>query len=192
MNFQNLSWYCFFSRTGQEIVDLSKLLRRAPDKIITNAPPDKIVPELYTLDTRYIIRLSERPTVSDYFEVLPGLSIPCIITLHGWLRVVPEVICKAYRGMIFNGHPGLITKYPELKGINPQQKAYQLKLLTSGSVVHEVTPEVDEGKILTSKEVPITGLTLDDIYTVLRQTSLSAWEEFFNTVNIVDTRLSII
>jgi folate-dependent phosphoribosylglycinamide formyltransferase PurN len=45
-----------------------------------------------------------------------------IVTLHGWLRVIPAYVCE--RSRIYNGHPGLITKYPELKGKDPQVRAF--------------------------------------------------------------------
>ena len=46
-----------------------------------------------------------------------------LITLNGWLRIVPPDKCAKYN--IYNGHPGLITKYPELKGKDPQQRMWE-------------------------------------------------------------------
>ena len=69
-----------------------------------------------------------------------------IVTLHGWLRIVPPYVCE--RSKIYNGHPGLITKYPELKGKDPQEKAFKLKHKTIGCVLHKVSAGVDEGKIV--------------------------------------------
>ena len=92
-------------------------------------------------------------------------------------RIIPSEICKEYS--IVNLHPGLITKYPILKGKDPQEKAYNLGLKTSGAVIHEVVAEVDSGKILDSIEISIEGLTLDEVYENLHKCSSELWIKFF-------------
>ena len=78
-----------------------------------------------------------------------GLYENPIITLHGWLRIMPPEICNRYE--IYNGHPGLITKYPELKGKDPQMRAWEGDYEFCGSVLHRVTEGVDEGEIINLK-----------------------------------------
>ena len=51
-----------------------------------------------------------------------------LITLHGYLRIIPENICKQCKH-IYNGHPGLINMYPELKGKDPQEARRHLDAL---------------------------------------------------------------
>jgi phosphoribosylglycinamide formyltransferase-1 len=99
-----------------------------------------------------------------------------IVTLHGWLRIMPPSICNQFE--IYNGHPGLITRYPELKGKDPQQKAFDLGLETSGCVIHEVTEGVDEGRILRSREVSIRELEIEQLFHILHQISISLWVDF--------------
>ena len=136
-------WIAFFSQTGAEIADLSENLGRWPDKIVKN----KRSKDLRTIDSRIVekgfIELPNKPTPKKYKSVLENKSI---VTLHGWLRIMPPSICKNYT--IINGHPGLITKYPELKGKDPQMRAYQGKYKTIGSVLHNVTKGVDEGEVI--------------------------------------------
>ena len=57
-------------------------------------------------------------------------------------------MCKQYR--VYNLHPGLITKYPELKGADPQKKVFESinTYKDVGCVIHEVTDELDSGKVL--------------------------------------------
>lgn len=171
---QDKKWVVFFSRTGQEICDISRRIGRHPDIIVTNAPEEKIVDEIYSYGVP-IIRLPDRPSVDQYIQAI-GFDVPnTIVTLHGWLRIVPKDICGTYR--IYNGHPGLITKYPDLKGFNPQEKAYKRGYADIGSVVHEVIPEVDEGKVLIAVRSILEPehATLDEYYDKLRETSLAAW-----------------
>ena len=103
-----------------------------------------------------------------------------IVTLHGWLRIVPPYVCE--RSKIYNGHPGLITKYPELKGKDPQEKAYKLKHEEIGCVLHKVTAGVDEGKIILEEKFNTYGLDLDGLFRTLRDRSLYMWINFLKMV----------
>ena len=93
--------------------------------------------------------------------------------MHGWLRIVPEYVCE--RSRIYNGHPGLITKYPELKGKDPQIRAFEGKYKTAGAVLHKVSGGVDEGEVILSREFNTSGLDLDDLFRILRDKALSMW-----------------
>ena len=170
-------WITFFSQTGAEIADLSESIGRWPDLIITNKRPK----ELRTIDPRIVeygyIEVPNKPTVSDLDAVLQDNAI---ITLHGWLRIMPEVICNKY--LIYNGHPGLITKYPELKGKDPQVKAHKLGHNVAGSVIHRVTAGVDEGTVLAEERFNAFDLSLDDLFRILRDRSLYLWVEFLKKV----------
>lgn len=170
-------WIAFFSQTGSEIVDISKSLGRWPDKIITNKRPEhlrKINEELLNKD---IIYLSNKPTVEEYRNVLSEKSI---VTLHGWLRIMPPEICEQHK--IFNGHPGLITEYPELKGKDPQIRAFEGKYPVAGAVLHKVVAGVDEGKIIAEERFNAFNLELDDLFRILRDRSLYMWCNFLKIV----------
>jgi folate-dependent phosphoribosylglycinamide formyltransferase PurN len=177
-----MKWVAFFSQTGSEIVEISKRLNRTPDIIITNNRPSHlrtINRDVLTLSPALCIT-PNKPAVTDYLrmvEHLPGDPNQTLITLHGWLRVIPEEIIKQYP-YIYNGHPGLISRYPELKGKDPQLKAWDLNLDTSGCVIHKVTAGVDEGPVLKTREVPIRNLSLDELYDTLHKTSVDLWVEF--------------
>jgi folate-dependent phosphoribosylglycinamide formyltransferase PurN len=168
-------WVCFFSRTGSEIIEVSRRAGIRPSKIITNKIDLKdVVPEILDLN---LIRVSSNPSFEELKCCLEGEK-DSLITLNGYLRILPEEICNNYE--IYNGHPGLITKYPELKGKDPQRKAFDLKLPTSGSVIHKVVKEVDSGEIILSKEIDIKDNDLDQVYTKLHECSIQLWEKFFN------------
>jgi folate-dependent phosphoribosylglycinamide formyltransferase PurN len=81
--------------------------------------------------------------------------------------------------VIYNGHPGLITYYPELKGKDPQIRAWEGKYETVGSVVHKVTEGVDEGGVVRFSAVKNVATDLDTMYDLLKQTSLDSWIKFF-------------
>lgn len=166
-------WCTLFSQTGTEICDLSKTLNRVPDVIITNAPEEKINPQIYQLNTE-IRRIPWKPTADQYFAAIPK-DLDILITLHGWLRIILPEVCEAFKGKILNGHPALISKFPELRGKDPQKRAWEGKYEIGGSTVHEVTPIVDAGAILTESQIDIKDLSLDKVYCALRLTSLESW-----------------
>ena len=173
-----IRWVAFFSQTGGEIADIAEKLGRWPDVIVTNARPKSVRTLDPRLEGKGVKVVTPRPTPHDYRRVLqnPGKQ-KLLVTLHGWLHIVPEHIVNEYE--IFNGHPGLITKYPELKGKDPQQRAIDEGYKICGSVIHKVIPAVDEGEILYSKQFFTKGLNIDQIYNKFKETSLSLWLKFF-------------
>tara|TARA_R110000868_G_scaffold91379_2_gene253445 strand:+ start:735 stop:1283 length:549 start_codon:yes stop_codon:yes gene_type:complete len=173
-------WVAFFSQTGSEIVQISEQIGRWPDVIISNVRPDHLRTITAKLKDRPVTLISNKPNADEYREVLSKAISPeddYVVTLHGWLRVIPQEIISEYSTM-FNGHPGLISKYPELKGKDPQHKAYSLGLLTSGCVIHKVTAGVDEGPVSREVEVAIKDLTMDQIFETLHTNSVDLWVNF--------------
>ena len=175
LQMETRQWIAFFSQTGSEIVQVSKALGRWPDMIITNRRPAdaRTISEEIPKDRLYYT--SNKPEAYEYIHYLRQVVNP-LITLHGWLRVLPEDTCSKFE--IYNGHPGLITKYPELKGKDPQIRAFTGDYNTGGCVIHKVTAEVDEGEILMEREVGIRLLDLDGTFRKLHQTSVDMWIEF--------------
>ena len=172
---ENKVWIAFFSQTGSEIAELAENLGRWPDRIITNNRPE----HLRTIDPRIedkgYFTFNNKPTLEEYKDLL--LYFPeALITLHGWLRVLPAEICENYN--VFNGHPGLITKYPELKGKDPQIKAFNLKHEVMGCVIHKVTAGVDEGKILKEIYWNAWNISEEDMWKTFKGRSCYLWMEF--------------
>ena len=167
-------WVALFSQTGSEIYNLSQTFGRTPDIIISNTyeVSDKnIDPRL--MGSTEITCLEHKCIVEDLLK-LPN----AFITLHGYLKILPASICNAHE--VYNGHPGLITLYPELKGKDPQEKVWKnLQTYTRiGSVVHHCIPEVDSGRVEEIYSVPNSCTTKDDVYLTLRNTSFKCWVNF--------------
>lgn len=184
-------WITFFSQTGSEIYNLSNTLGVYPDAIITNRQSnDGVNPGLITITTfrtqklnRTIwYTLSNKPTVQDYLQVLEKFKNP-IITLHGYLRILPKEICEKYE--IYNLHPGLINRFPELKGYNPQERAFTGGYNVAGCVIHKVIPEVDEGEIVACGEIEIKDMSLPEVYNDLHKCAFDTWKNFLTEYNIL-------
>ena len=168
-------WIALFSQTGSEINNISEQLEKTPDIIITNRKNlEGVNKDFLSKFKNKLVFIPNRPSVKDYLKVIPEGNH--IITLHGYLRIIPSELCDRF--LIYNLHPGLITEYPELKGFNPQEKAYNLQLPYSGAVIHKVIGEVDSGQILSSVKVSIKDLSLEEVYSTLHKASTELWVNF--------------
>ena len=173
MKYKN--WIALFSQTGSEIADLSEGINRKPDFVITNADLDNV-------DSRVHVDFRVNNEEAKTLDILENLNFnidKTLITLNGWLRIVPSDKCRKYN--IYNGHPGLITKYPELKGKDPQKRVWENIASYSkiGSVVHRVVAEIDAGEVIVEKSTRTRDIyNLDKTYDALRKTSFNAWIEF--------------
>jgi len=177
-------WIAFFSQTGSEIVDISKSLKRWPDVIVTNERPTRLrTINSEILEQDLLVTTPNKPTEKELLEIIQYYDNP-IITLHGWLRIMPPNICNEYK--IYNGHPGLITDFPELKGKDPQVRAFegikQGKYNYAGAVLHKVVAGVDEGKVLMQERFNTFGVELDELFRILRDRSLYMWCKFLKEV----------
>lgn len=169
-----MKWVAFFSQTGSEIVNLSRSLKRKPNLLVTNSFEEKIEFHPGIRELKVTIQSARHDILMDYFRRQTILSpADTLITLHGYLRIIPPDVCKKYN--ILNGHPGLITLYSELRGKDPQIKAWEGNYPKIGSVVHKATAEVDEGPILSSIEYTNECKSLDEMYGKLRRSSLESW-----------------
>lgn len=178
MLIDNKKWIAFFSHTGNEIYNISKELGRYPDRVITNKSPDDSTINKKLARKVDMVYVSDRPTVQDYDRVIWSGSV---ITLHGWMRIVPEIICD--RNEIYNLHPGLITKYPELKGKDPQKRVAECTKFTYshvGCVIHRVIPQVDEGKVLAETSTRNDHYSEQMLTDRLHSMAQDLWVDFIN------------
>ena len=181
---QKLNWSCFISQSGLEVYNISKELGIMPKLLITNNK-NKMNPEVLEYFKKYNCEIREIPfnPLLAHFSQQDILNSD-LITLHGFLRIIPKDFIDIFKGDIFNGHPALISKYPELKGLNKQEDAYyhKDKYPIIGSVVHRVTAILDDGEIVKESDRINDVESLDDAYNKLRETSLTSWILFFKTV----------
>ena len=171
-----MKWYALFSQTGSEIHQISEKIGVYPDMILCNKQTDLESINSNLFGKSPIIFTDKNPTADEYLAYIPA---DALVTMHGWLRIVPGEVCK--KRTIYNGHPGLITKYPELKGKDPQKKAVELKHATAGCVIHQATAELDGGPIVSeSREVSINGWYEDEDWVIqkLHKVSVDLWVEF--------------
>lgn len=89
------------------------------------------------------------------WESLQKELIRCQITyifLAGFMKIIPESFLKNWTGRIWNIHPSLLPSYP---GLNSIERAY-VDRAALGCTLHEVTPQVDGGKIIVQKQTSLS------------------------------------
>jgi phosphoribosylglycinamide formyltransferase-1 len=74
-----------------------------------------------------------------------------LVAMAGFGTVVPKAV-PAFRGLMLNTHPALL---PAFKGWHPVRDALAAGVKVTGTTVHVVTEELDEGPILAQEAVPI-------------------------------------
>ena len=171
---ENKHWTAFFSHTGTEIVNISNKIGRFPDVIVTNKEPGADDIHEGIQENIYV---PKKPAVQDYRGILQPDTI---VTLHGWMRIIPPEICEEYE--IYNLHPGLITKYPELKGADPQKRVAESfneeRYKHIGCVIHEVTAGVDEGPVLAECSTHNVYSGVETISCRLHDMATQLWIDF--------------
>lgn len=77
---------------------------------------------------------------------------PDLVVLAGFMRVLKPKFLQAFAGRIINLHPSLLPAFPGLDGIG---QAFRAGVTETGCTVHEVTLEVDAGRIIEQAKVPV-------------------------------------
>ena len=167
-------WIALFSQTGSELKSIVNALNIQPDIVMTNNLDIDVltIPGITSVQGKHedlMARLED------------GIRPGDLITLHGYLRIIPRNIVES-EADIYNGHPGLITEYPELRGKDPQHRLFlnQDKYDKFGCVIHRVSPDVDAGEICAYTCFPMLKhpVTEEYITEVLHNMSTRLWIDF--------------
>lgn len=182
-------WFALFSQTGSEIADIINKRDKLPSKIFTNnADVNSWHPDIKALheeglnsfkgESRVVVVKPQQAKTCNFLHKYVRKND--LVTLHGWLRIVPADKCEYYN--IVNGHPGLINIYPELKGKDPQIRFWENKknYALYGAVVHKCTPTVDGGEIFTTASAYNNIKSKDRLFSSFKEASLVSWMKYFN------------
>lgn len=77
------------------------------------------------------------------------------IFLVGYMKIVPESIIKCFNNKIFNFHPSLLPKYGKLMDLDVHKLVIENNEKNTGATLHIVTSKVDEGPILSQRNVDV-------------------------------------
>ena len=93
------------------------------------------------------------------------------------MTIAEKTEIKAKKAYDFLYRCGEQHLYPELKGKDPQERTWneREKYPIIGSVVHAVSPRVDDGRIISSVHYSNRASTKDELYSMLKKSSLEPW-----------------
>jgi formyltetrahydrofolate deformylase len=134
-------------------------LRATPAVAIGNQPTCRAVAEQFRVDWHLIGDGQGNPSNDRLVELLDQYQVDYIV-LARYMRLIPPSVCwKFAGGRIINLHHGLLPAFP---GPQPYRDAYSHRMLTYGSTVHFIVPELDAGNQIIHQ----------DTFTVAHGTSL--------------------
>lgn len=77
---------------------------------------------------------------------------PALLALAGFMRILSADFVGRYAGRLVNIHPSLL---PAFTGLHTHQRAIDAGCTVAGATVHEVTANLDQGRILAQAVVPV-------------------------------------
>ena len=82
-----------------------------------------------------------------------------LICLAGFMKILSGKFLKDFEQIIINIHPSIL---PLFKGLQTHKRALNSGMALHGATVHEVTSDVDEGRILGQAIVPILSTDTEE------------------------------
>ncbi len=78
---------------------------------------------------------------------------PDVIVLARYMQLIPEDLCREYAGKMINIHHSFL---PSFAGGDPYQQAFDRGVKLIGATCHYVTPELDQGPIISQDVIEIS------------------------------------
>ena len=113
------------------------------------------------------LRPKSYPSKADYEnEILSELKHLEVefICLAGYMRIIGDVLLKAYEKKIINIHPSLLPAFPGVDAIG-QALNYGVKVF--GVTIHYVDQTLDGGKIISQAAIPYDGDDREELETMV-------------------------
>lgn len=176
-----VKWYSLFSHTGSETASLQKLLEGDVELVVA-----------ITNNIRYegslpCIKLTMAKDINEWLMEPGNVEPGSIVTLNGYMRIIPEEVINYLHSIdcrLLNIHPAPIQLYPDLRGMDPQERLYagiqSGKYQYIGAVIHNVDAGVDTGALVNrSLELADPNMTKDMLYQHLHDVGTRLWLEVF-------------
>lgn len=126
--------------------------------MVCDHPEAEVVKKAERLGIESFIFLPKSyPSKADYEKEIVerlnerGVELVC---LAGYMRILSDVLLKAYEGRIINIHPSLL---PAFKGAHAVEQAVAYGVKVYGISIHYVNGDLDGGKIIAQKAFEYDG-----------------------------------
>ena len=138
--------------------DAGKLGKAKPVAIFSDQPEARILQlgQPYGIPGIHIdpgpFRTKLAPESEEAFIEAIRAANADLVVLAGFMRVLKNPFLDAFPNRIINLHPSLL---PSFKGLHGIRQAYEYGVKFTGCTVHFVSSELDGGRIIDQKIVPI-------------------------------------
>ena len=95
---------------------------------------------------------ASRPAFDVALAQAIDVDTPALLALAGFMRILSADFVDRYAGRLVNIHPSLL---PAFTGLHTHQRAIDAGCCVAGATVHEVTANLDQGRILAQAVVPV-------------------------------------
>ena len=138
-----------------------KRVRATPALMLGNRDTCRGVAEQFGIEWQSVGDAQGNPDNARMVELFDQHDVDYII-LARYMRVLPPSTCWQFAGRIINLHHGLLPPFP---GFRPYEDAYEHRMLTYGTTIHFIVPELDAGNqiIHQSTFTVFPGTPLDEI-----------------------------
>ena len=89
-----------------------------------------------------------------------------LVCLAGYMRIVSDVLLKAYEGKIINIHPSLL---PAFRGARAVEQAVEYGVKVYGITIHYVNADLDAGGIIAQKAFEYDGNDPEEVHRLGQQ-----------------------
>ena len=126
-----------------------------------NSLADELGVERMTFSAKdYASKAEYEAEIVDRCQTL-GVELIC---LAGYMRLVGEILIKAYEGRMINIHPSLL---PSFAGKDAVERAMEWGVKVYGATIHYVDSTLDGGKIIAQQAIPYEGDSIDELMAMI-------------------------
>jgi phosphoribosylglycinamide formyltransferase-1 len=137
-------------RSGVLAAEVRLVISDVFDAPILDIAREFSVPNAYLPPGKFHTRL-EPQTEAELVRMLREAGVELVV-LAGFMRILKSPLLEAFSRRIVNIHPSLLPKFP---GLEAWKQALAAGEKVTGCTVHYVDEQIDHGKIIAQREIPI-------------------------------------
>jgi len=137
-------------RSGALAAEVRVVISDVFDAPILDIAREFSVPNAYLTPGKFHTRL-EPQAEAELVRMLREANVELVV-LAGFMRILKSPMLEAFPRRIVNIHPSLLPKFP---GLEAWRQALEAGEKITGCTVHYVDEQIDHGRVIGQREVPI-------------------------------------
>ncbi|PYK67896.1 MAG: phosphoribosylglycinamide formyltransferase [Verrucomicrobia bacterium] len=137
-------------RSGALAAEVRVVISDVFDAPILDIAREFSIPNAYLTPGKFHTRL-EPQAEAELVRMLREANVELVV-LAGFMRILKSPMLEAFPRRIVNIHPSLLPKFP---GLEAWRQALEAGEKITGCTVHYVDEQIDHGRVIGQREVPI-------------------------------------